>query len=175
MAPMTSDNLDDSNSSDVIIEPTKSSPAPHKATSKGPLKSIMKKRDKGPRKDLSGEVCGGGAKRDRSSHLKDFLDLRSSRSPSHSVSMSGMASVADTNQIQLNVIRQSLDGDMKAASNDGSDGRHDGDIDDAADNNYVDVDRDDSVDGGAENGVTNFNSDVNIVNESSPSANATKL
>lgn len=111
---------------------SKSSPVQHKSsggTSKGPLKSIMKKRDKIQRKESDTITASK-----RSSHFKDFLDLHVSKSPSHSVSMSGMSSagsaaaadsnnssgqhVVDAGSVHVNFMRsntasnrQSLDAD----------------------------------------------------------------
>jgi hypothetical protein len=118
---------------------SKPSPLQHKSvsTAKGPLKSIMKKReerarDKIQRKEMTDmaslNAVNAGATQKRGSHFKEFLELHVSKSPRHSVSMSGMAAassndasshIVDSSSIQLNIIRsgsganrQSLDVDL---------------------------------------------------------------
>jgi len=89
----------------------------------------MKKREKIQRKESDLVSVSK-----RGSHFKEFLELHVSKSPSHSVSMSGMSSasavngdsssngqpyIADPNAVQLNVIRsnrQSLDADAVRSS-----------------------------------------------------------
>lgn len=116
----------------AALSDSKSSPLQHKAagTSKGPLKSIMKKREKIQRKESDVTTVNK-----RGSHFKDFLESHVSKSPCHSVSMSGMSSasaaaavngdnnIADPNNIQLGMMRgssgsnrQSLDADSARTS-----------------------------------------------------------
>jgi hypothetical protein len=114
------------------VSDSKSSPVQHKSagTSKGPLKSIMKKKEKIQRKESDITTVSK-----RGSHFKEFLESHVSKSPCHSVSMSGMSSasgvvavngdtnVADSNNIQLILMRssngsnrQSLDADSARTS-----------------------------------------------------------
>jgi len=75
----------------------KSSPVQQKSgsMSKGPLKSIMKKREerareKIQRKESDVATPSGLAAPKRGSHFKEFLELHVSKSPRHSVSMSSV-------------------------------------------------------------------------------------
>jgi len=99
----------------------KSSPVQQKSgsASKGPLKSIMKKREerareKTQRKESDVATPAGLAAPKRGSHFKEFLELHVSKSPRHSVSMSsvvGAASgetlhaAADAGSVQTTAVR----------------------------------------------------------------------
>jgi len=101
----------------------KSSPMQQKSggMSKGPLKSIMKKREERAREkiqrkesDVATQV--GLAAPKRGSHFKEFLELHGSKSPRHSVSMSSVVGAAtgealhgavDAGSVQLSAVRQS--------------------------------------------------------------------
>lgn len=99
----------------------KSSPMQQKSgsASKGPLKSIMKKREerareKTQRKESDVATQAGLAAPKRGSHFKEFLELHVSKSPRHSVSMSsvvGAASgetlhaAADAGSVQTTAVR----------------------------------------------------------------------
>lgn len=75
-------------------EKTKSSPLPK--VSKGPLKSIMKKKEEKSKDRVhrkESEVSGASVGR-KGSHFKEFLELHSGKSPKHSVSVSTGLSVS---------------------------------------------------------------------------------
>lgn len=118
---------DDGSDGDAVVslrtsessEKTKSSPLPK--VSKGPLKSIMKKKeekakDRGAHRkesEVSGSSLMTGVGR-KGSHFKEFLDLHSGKSPKHSVSVSTGLSVSvngdvgsgDTgNAVSVNIVR----------------------------------------------------------------------
>jgi len=116
----------------------KSSPMQQKSgsMSKGPLKSIMKKREerareKIQRKESDMAVPVGLAAPKRGSHFKEFLELHVSKSPRHSVSMSSVVGVTsgetlhgavDPGSVQLTAVhhgstsRASTDADATAHS-----------------------------------------------------------
>jgi len=99
----------------------KSSPMQQKSggMSKGPLKSIMKKREERAREkiqrkesDVATPVALAASK--RGSHFKEFLELHVSKSPRHSVSMSSVVGAAtgeafhcaaDSSSVQLSAVR----------------------------------------------------------------------
>jgi len=100
----------------------KSSPMQQKSgsVSKGPLKSIMKKREerareKNQRKESDVATPVGLAAPKRGSHFKEFLELHVSKSPGHSVSMSSVVGAAtgeaplhgavDAGSLQLTTVR----------------------------------------------------------------------
>jgi len=99
----------------------KSSPMQQKSgsTSKGPLKSIMKKREerareKVHRKESDVATPIGLAAPKRGSHFKEFLELHVSKSPRHSVSMSSVVGATsgetqqgavDVGAVQLTAVR----------------------------------------------------------------------
>lgn len=121
---------DDGSDGDAVVslrtsessEKTKSSPLPK--VSKGPLKSIMKKKEE-KAKDRSGggvhrkesEVSGNSLASSfgrKGSHFKEFLELHAGKSPKHSVSVStglsvsvnGDAGSGDTgNAVSANIVR----------------------------------------------------------------------
>lgn len=99
----------------------KSSPMQQKSgsVSKGPLKSIMKKREerareKVHRKESDVATPIGLAAPKRGSHFKEFLELHVSKSPRHSVSMSSVVGATsgetqqgavDVGSVQLTAVR----------------------------------------------------------------------
>jgi len=99
----------------------KSSPMQQKSgsTSKGPLKSIMKKREerareKIQRKESDVPATAGLAAPKRGSHFKEFLEMHVSKSPRHSVSMSSVVGATsgetlhgavDVGPVQLTAVR----------------------------------------------------------------------
>lgn len=101
----------------------KSSPMQQKSgsTSKGPLKSIIKKREerareKIQRKESDVATPAGLVAPKRGSHFKEFLELHVTKSPRHSVSMSSVVGATsaetqhgavDIGSVQLSAVRSS--------------------------------------------------------------------
>jgi len=92
----------------------KSSPMQQKSGGKGPLKSIIKKREerareKIQRKESDIATVVGLAAPKRGSHFKEFLELHVSKSPRHSVSMSSVVGAASSTESQHTAAAAAVD------------------------------------------------------------------
>jgi len=84
--------------------------------SKGPLKSIMKKREERAREKIQRKESDvvtpvGLAAPKRGSHFKEFLELHVSKSPRHSVSMSSVATATVSGETSTDHTTDSTDCD----------------------------------------------------------------
>ena len=120
----------------------KSSPVQQKSASmsKGPLKSIMKKREERAREKIQRKESdvlapAGLAAPKRGSHFKEFLELHVSKSPRHSVSMSSVVgatsgetlhAAVNVGSMQMTAVRHGSDANQASIDSDAASSRASG-------------------------------------------------